>query len=313
MHLLIFDLNLSSMSPLLLAATLSFMVVAVFPYEVQIPLTGSSSTTVVSSCPLSLITCLTVNSVPVKRTSDPDWNAYASTYNARLQYKPAVVVLPSTAQHVSDAVRCAAKDGVKVQAKSGGHSYASFSTGGQDGSMVILLENFQDVDVREDGVARVGAGTRLGNLGLAIYEQGKRALTHGLCKSVGVGGHFLHGGFGHWSRAWGLALDQIVGLDVVLANGSLVRASERTYPEVYYVSLRCFWNAGPCLLNRTGHAWCRRLVWYCYQPIPSDTACSRNSNLMEVRIRRLPVKRFQRHGCHEAHPKLCTERVRYRQ
>lgn len=55
--------------------------------------------------------------------------------------------------------------------------------------------------------------------------------------SVGIGGHFTHGGYGHDSRMWGLALDTIVGLDVVLANGSFVHATSTAYPEIYYVSI----------------------------------------------------------------------------
>lgn len=53
-------------------------------------------------------------------------------------------------------------------------------------------------------------------------------------KGVGVGGHATHGGFGYSSRAWGLLLDAIVGLDVVLANGSFVHATSTAYPSIYY-------------------------------------------------------------------------------
>jgi FAD/FMN-containing dehydrogenase len=48
---------------------------------------------------------------------------------------------------VSDAVTCAAAAGLKVQAKSGGHSYASFSTGGKDGSLIVNLQNFNSISV----------------------------------------------------------------------------------------------------------------------------------------------------------------------
>jgi FAD/FMN-containing dehydrogenase len=179
---------------------------------------------------------LASKNVPIKLITDPDWNTYAATYNVRLQYTPAVIVLPLTFQHISDAVVCAGKAGVKVQAKSGGHSYASFSTGGKDGSMVIDLENLQNVSVDSKGLATVGSGLRLGNLATAIFNQAGRALPHGTCPGVGVGGHFTHGGFGYSSRAWGLSLDTIVALDIVLANGSYVHATQNNYPDVFYVS-----------------------------------------------------------------------------
>ncbi|MCJ1322696.1 hypothetical protein MMC15_008045 [Xylographa vitiligo] len=98
--------------------------------------------------------------------------------------------------------------------------------------MVIDLENFQDISVDENGVATVGAGVRLGNLALGIYDQSQRALPHGTCPGVGIGGHFTHGGYGYDSR--GLALDTVIALDVVLANGTFIQATSTAYPDVYY-------------------------------------------------------------------------------
>jgi len=105
--------------------------------------------------------------------------------------------------------------------------------------MVIDLESFQDINVDSNGVATVGAGVRLGNLALGIYNQAKRALPHGTCPGVGIGGHFTHGGYGYDSRKWGLALDTIIGLDVVLANGSFIHASLTAYPDIYWVGDLC--------------------------------------------------------------------------
>lgn len=59
-------------------------------------------------------------------------------------------------------------------------------------------------------------------------------MPHGTCPGVGVGGHFTHGGFGYDSRIWGLSLDTIVAMDVVLANGSIVHTTQSSYPEIYY-------------------------------------------------------------------------------
>ncbi|KAI9829218.1 MAG: hypothetical protein M1826_005813 [Phylliscum demangeonii] len=184
----------------------------------------------------ALETCLTQRAVPVSLRSHANFTQLSKPFNLRLQYEPAAIALAETPQHVSDAILCAAAADVKVQAKSGGHSYGSFSLGGKNGSLVISLEAMQDVRVdNATGIAKVGGGVRLGNLALAIYEQGKRALPHGTCPGVGVGGHFTHGGFGYQSRIWGLAMDSIVGLDVALANGSSVHASSTSHPALFYV------------------------------------------------------------------------------
>ena len=182
----------------------------------------------------TLLDCLTAKHVPDVYAPSSAFAQLAEPFNLRLQYIPAVIVLPTSKQDVSNAVTCAVQNNIKVQAKSGGHSYASFSSGGQDGSMVIDLENFQEISVDASGIAQIGGGVRLGDMALGIYNQSQRALPHGTCPGVGIGGHASHGGFGYDSRLWGLTLDTIVGLDVVLANGSLTHTTQAAYPDIYY-------------------------------------------------------------------------------
>ena len=130
----------------------------------------------------TLTDCLNDKNIPISLISSPNFAQLAQPYNLRLPYTPVVIVLPTTPQHISDAVVCAGKYGVKVQAKSGGHSYASFSSGGKDGSMVIDLEPLQNIVVdATTGIVVVGGGVRLGNLALGIYNQAQRALPHGTC------------------------------------------------------------------------------------------------------------------------------------
>lgn len=83
--------------------------------------------------------CLSGKKVPASYPGDSDYDELAEPFNLRLQYKPAAIVLPETNEHVQDAVVCASRCGLKVQAKSGGHSYASFSSGGKNGSMGMSL------------------------------------------------------------------------------------------------------------------------------------------------------------------------------
>jgi FAD/FMN-containing dehydrogenase len=182
-----------------------------------------------------LLGCLANKSIPLTVSTSANWNEYFKTYNIRLQYDPAVITIPETTRQVAESVICAYANGIKVQAKSGGHSYSSTSSGGKDGSMVIDLRHFQNVTVNEvTGVAAVGSGARLGNMALALNDKG-RALAHGTCAGVGVGGHFTLGGYGYTSRAWGMALDQIVGLDVVMADGEIVYASPEENKDLYFV------------------------------------------------------------------------------
>ena len=86
--------------------------------------------------------------------------------------------------------------------------------------MVLDLRRLDTVTWDAQNVtARVGSGLRLGNVALALYAR-NRAIAHGVCPQVGVGGHAGCGGYGLTSRFWGLNIDALVGATVVLANGT---------------------------------------------------------------------------------------------
>ncbi|KAG9232107.1 glucooligosaccharide oxidase-like protein [Amylocarpus encephaloides] len=183
----------------------------------------------------SVTSCLTSRQVPYSVKGSVNYSSLSTPFNLRLPYQPAVITIPSTLDQVSYSVTCAAAAGLKVQAKGGGHSYASFSIGGQDGSLIIDMQTFSSITVDQSTfVAKIGAGQRLGNVALALYAQGKRALPHGTCPGVGIAGQALHGGYGYGSRSWGLTLDRIVALDVVLANGTQIHTTSTSYPDVFY-------------------------------------------------------------------------------
>ncbi|KUJ21674.1 glucooligosaccharide oxidase-like protein [Mollisia scopiformis] len=183
----------------------------------------------------SVLDCLDANKVPYVTSSSTDWTAYQIPFNLRLPFEPAVITVPENEAQVSASITCAAAASLKVQAKGGGHSYASFSSGGQNGSLIIEMENFAEITVDPTTfIVKIGAGQRLGNIATEIYAQGKRAMPHGTCAGVGIAGHALHGGYGYDSRKWGLALDHVVGLDVVLADGTSVYTNATTNPDLFW-------------------------------------------------------------------------------
>lgn len=69
--------------------------------------------------------------------------------------------------------------------------------------------------------ATVGGGTLLGDLTKRIHEAGNRAMAHGICPQVGLGGHAIIGRLGPTSHLWGTALDHIEEIEIVLADGSI--------------------------------------------------------------------------------------------
>jgi hypothetical protein len=91
--------------------------------------------------------CLTSNKVPFASNSSVNWDYFATDFNLRLVFEPTVITLPKTPEDVSNSVRCAAVARLQVQAKSGGHSYGSYSLGGKNGSLIIDLESFNSISV----------------------------------------------------------------------------------------------------------------------------------------------------------------------
>ncbi|RDA93263.1 hypothetical protein CP533_6537 [Ophiocordyceps camponoti-saundersi (nom. inval.)] len=159
----------------------------------------------------------------------------SSPFNIRLPFTPAAIITAECTNQVAEAVKCASGcGGFKVQARSGGHSYASHSLGGQNGSIIIDLAFLNQVEIKQDASADVGGGVRLGNLDRALFDDGKRAISHGTCAGIGFGGHSLHGGYGFESRLWGLSLDHIKSFEIVLANGTVVNASSKMNNDLFW-------------------------------------------------------------------------------
>ncbi|UQC82080.1 uncharacterized protein CLUP02_07566 [Colletotrichum lupini] len=184
--------------------------------------------TLALSAPLDDLTaCLRTASVPIA-SSTP------TPYNLRVPVKPLLVAVPTTNAQIASAVTCGSKSGVRVSAKSGGHSYISTGYGGEDGHLVINLDRMYSVTVASDGTAKVQAGARLGHVATELYNQGKRAISHGTCPAVGVSGHALHGGHGMVSHTYGLATDWIKAATVVLANGTITRCSATERPNLFW-------------------------------------------------------------------------------
>ncbi|KAF7553381.1 hypothetical protein G7Z17_g3651 [Cylindrodendrum hubeiense] len=182
----------------------------------------------------AITSCLTSAKVPIDVAGTADWTQDGTAYNLRLQYQPVAIAVPTTVAHISSAVKCGVKHGVKVNAKSGGHSYTSWGFGGDDGHLMIELDRMFSVKLAKDNTAKIQPGARLGHVATELYNQGKRALAHGTCPGVGIGGHSLHGGYGMVARKYGLTLDWIKGATVVLADGSIVHCSATQRPGLFF-------------------------------------------------------------------------------
>jgi len=107
--------------------------------------------------------------------------------------------------------------------------------GGDTNTITIDLKNFQQFSMDTNTwEASIGGGMRLGDVTKNLLSSGNRAMAHGTCPDVGIGGHATMGGLGPASRMWGSAMDHVVEAQVVLANSSIVTASPSKYPEIFW-------------------------------------------------------------------------------
>ena len=129
----------------------------------------------------SIQACLTAANVPQNLPGTADFAQAIKPYNLRLPFTPVAVAVPYTVQQVQDAVSCGASQNITINPKSGGHSYASHGLGGEDGHLMIDMKLFNMVSLdNKTNVASIGPGARLGNVAVALFDQG-RALSHGTC------------------------------------------------------------------------------------------------------------------------------------
>ncbi|MHA7984487.1 LLM class flavin-dependent oxidoreductase [Rathayibacter sp. CAU 1779] len=148
--------------------------------------------------------------------------------------KPGLVLRPGTVDEVADAVRFARRHpDLPLGIRSGGHGLSGRST--NDGGIVIDLKALNEVEVLEEATRRVriGPGARWTEVAQALEPHGW-ALSSGDAGGVGVGGLATAGGIGFLSREHGLTIDHVVAAEVVLADGSVVRASASENPDLFW-------------------------------------------------------------------------------
>ncbi|KAA9105649.1 FAD-binding oxidoreductase [Microbacterium rhizomatis] len=157
---------------------------------------------------------------------DEGWDA-ARAYHSGIG-RPELVVRARTVGDVQAAVRYAAAGGLSVGVRGGGHS----AWGALPGGVVVDLSTLADVQVDAPAV-HVGGGATWGKVARTLATRGL-GLSSGDTASVGVGGLTLGGGIGWMVRAWGLAADQLIGVQLVTASGDLVEVDAHSQPELFW-------------------------------------------------------------------------------
>ena len=166
--------------------------------------------------------------------SSADYTAAKNLFNSRFDDStPAAVVVVQSIDDVQRVVEFAARNGIKVAARSGGHSYIGASAA--NSAMIIDLRQLPGgISYDEDrGLATISAATQLDSVqtSLAAHD---RSIPSGSCPTVGIAGLALGGGLGCDARRSGLTCDALVSASVVLPSGEVITASADDHADLFW-------------------------------------------------------------------------------
>jgi FAD/FMN-containing dehydrogenase len=153
-------------------------------------------------------------------------------FNAMITRRPAVIAQCSTRSDVRTAIQFARRHGLEIAVRGGGHSVAGNALA--EGGLTIDLRHMNRVSVDETArVATVEGGATMGDLDRSTQVYGL-ATTGGRVSTTGVGGFTLGGGGGWLDRKFGLACDNLLSAEVVLASGDIVTASATENVDLFW-------------------------------------------------------------------------------
>jgi len=166
------------------------------------------------------------------RPGDPTYDEDRKIFNGMIDRRPALIARARSAADVAETIKFATAQGLPLSVRGGGHGIAGFAV--IDDGVVADCSLMKDVRVDPDARTIVaGAGCRWGDVDGASGAHGL-ATTGGTISTTGIAGFTLGGGVGFLSKKFGLACDNLIDAEVVLADGSIVRANSKENPDLFW-------------------------------------------------------------------------------
>jgi len=169
------------------------------------------------------IDLLNSNEVIVLQQSDADYESKRQGFNLRVPKKPKYIAVCKSTKGVAEAIKFARQEQLAVAVKSGGHSFEGFSS--NNGGLVVDLSLFKKVTWLDNDQVSIQPGVTLSEVYDNILPR-KRIIPMGSCGGVGVGGLTLGGGYGLFSRKYGLTCDHLKAFTMVDGQGNIIQSSE---------------------------------------------------------------------------------------
>ncbi len=169
---------------------------------------------------------------PVILSGHPDYDGARRIWNGMHDKRPALIARCLSSTDVAHAVNFARDHDLLTAIRGGGHSWPGKSV--CDDGIMIDLSQMHNVEIdTEANVAFTAGGALLGHLDDATLAEGL-VTTAGVVSHTGVGGYTTGGGFGRLNRKYGLTIDNLVGAEVVTADGKIRRASAEEEPDLFW-------------------------------------------------------------------------------
>ncbi|MEO6633123.1 MAG: FAD-binding oxidoreductase [Mucilaginibacter sp.] len=163
---------------------------------------------------------------------DDDYHTARKVYNGMIDKSPLLIAKCAGIADVITSVNFARENDLLTAVRSGGHNGGGL--GICDGGLVIDLSQMKGIHVDPAAkTAWVETGCTLGDVDHATHAFGL-ATPSGVFSTTGIGGITLGGGLGHLTRHYGLAIDNLVEANVVLADGSFVKASATSNADLFW-------------------------------------------------------------------------------
>ena len=163
---------------------------------------------------------------------DSDYDEARTVVAGGIDRQPAAIVRVANAADVARVVTFAREAGAELAVRSGGHSAAGHST--TDGGIVIDLRELRDIDLDVGGRRLwAGAGLTAGDVTEAVTPHGL-VIGYGDTGSVGIGGITTGGGVGYLVRRDGLTIDNLLGAEIVTADGNVLTVDADNHPDLFW-------------------------------------------------------------------------------